>query len=64
MVGSCSGWTGLTRGTRGVLPPSLLKAYIIREFEVMENKPQCQTQTMTRTIRTIAPVLPNISIRI
>lgn len=46
------------------LPRSRLKPYIIREFDVIENKPQCQMQTMTRTMRTIAPLLPKMSMRI
>lgn len=52
------------RGVRGHVPPSRLKPNIIRELDVTENKPQCQTQIMTRTINKIAPVLPKMSIRI
>lgn len=46
------------------LPPSRLNPNIIRELDVKENKPQCHTQIMTRTIKRIAPVLPKMSIRI
>ena len=45
-------------------PPSRLKPNIIREFEVMEKRPQCQIHTMTNVIRAIAPLLPKMSIRI
>lgn len=52
------------KGGRGYLPPSRLNPNIIRELDVTENKPQCQIQIMTRTIKRIAPVLPKMSIRI
>lgn len=32
------------------------KAYIIREFEVMEKRPQCQTQMIMNAKATVAPV--------
>lgn len=59
----CSG-DRVREGGGGCLPPSRLKANIIRELDVKENKPQCQTQIMTRTIKRIAPVLPKMSISI
>ncbi len=45
-------------------PPSRAKPNIMREFEVRENRPACQTQTMTRVISAIAPELPKMSTRI
>ena len=44
--------------------PSLLKANIMRELEVMEKRPQCQTQVMTRVMRTMAPFSPKMSMKI
>jgi hypothetical protein len=46
------------------IPPSREKANIIREFEVMEKSPQCQTQIMIRHIRTTAPSSPQQSAKI
>ena len=46
------------------MPPSRLKANIILEFDVIENKPQCQTHTMMSVKRAIAPSSPNTSRKI
>ena len=45
-------------------PPSLEKPNIMRELDVMENKPACQTHKMTRVMRARAPLLPKMSMRI
>src|SRR2546423_11529948 len=44
--------------------PSRLKANIIRELDVMEKRPQCQTQTIIRVMSTIAPFSPKMSMKI
>jgi len=44
--------------------PSRLKLNIMRELEVRENRPQCQTHIMTRTKSRVAPVSPKMSRRI
>lgn len=49
---------GLTR------PPSRLNPNIIRLLEVIENRPQCQTQRMIKVKRTIAPSSPKTSTKI
>lgn len=46
------------------MPLSRAKAYIIRELDVSENSPQCQTAMMTRVKRTTAPSSPNMSSKI
>ena len=55
---------GLTCVKKWGSPPSRAKPNIIRELEVMEKRPACQTQTMMRVIRAMAPRGPKISIRI
>lgn len=45
-------------------PRSRAKPNIMREFEVMEKSPACQTHTMMRVMRAMAPLFPKISIRI
>ena len=45
-------------------PPSRLNPNIILELDVMEKRPQCQTQTIIRVISASAPLSPNISISI
>ena len=53
------------KGKRGhTIPPSREKANIIREFEVMEKSPQCQTQIMIRHIKITAPSSPQQSAKI
>lgn len=49
---------------KGGRPRSRAKPNIMREFEVMEKSPACQTQTMMRVIKAIAPLFPKMSIRI
>lgn len=49
--------------TRG-RPPSRAKAYIILEFDVTENRPQCQMQTSTIENAASPPVSPNTSRKI
>jgi len=46
------------------IPPSLAKANIIREFEVMEKRPQCHTQIIIKHISTTAPSSPKTSMKI
>lgn len=45
-------------------PPSRANPNIMRELEVMEKSPQCQTQTMMSVMRAMAPFFPKMSIRI
>ena len=45
-------------------PPSRLNPNIILEFDVIEKRPQCQTQTMIKVIKARAPLSPKISINI
>lgn len=46
------------------IPPSRAKANIIREFDVMENSPQCHTQIIIKHIKITAPSSPNMSSKI
>ena len=45
-------------------PPSRAKPNIMRELEVNEKSPQCQTQMMINANRTKAPVSPKMSMKI
>ena len=49
---------------KGGKPRSRAKPNIIREFEVMEKRPACQTHNMMRVIRAMAPLFPKMSIKI
>src|SRR5271170_451178 len=44
--------------------PSREKENIMREFEVMLKRPQCQTQSMMSVMSTMAPVSPKTSMKI
>ena len=46
------------------MPPSLEKANIILEFDVMENNPQCHTQIIIKHMSTTAPSSPKTSMNI
>ncbi len=54
----------LTVVKKGGRPRSRAKPNIMREFDVMEKRPACQTQTMMRVMRAMAPLLPKMSMRI
>ena len=53
-----------TWSKKGGRPRSRAKANIIRELEVREKRPACQTQQMMSVINAMAPLGPKMSMRI